>query len=307
MQAMTPEQNEQWQKAVMQAHTIGSTDSQGSFLEQWRDHRTTTFTLIALMPEKERFSFLGERLQASAKPLAEWDVPGWATLLRNRCITEGVEAKALWIFDFAFRCDVALIGMQLRYPERQSRVAAYRRLLLGFFVQGLTPVVDWVEHHDEEARRFFRDLVDLYDLISAPDSPPSKEEWEAKQRMILQQSLAEGERSVSLGLCHRLVEIALIVLHSEPERWWDATQSDLADCFFEVQQWPSHWRPSSPPITRLTGVAGFFYRRDRPQLYGWSPYHFDGPATTSDAEPVAHAFLTALESECPPPDWLPRI
>ncbi|MGC4043930.1 MAG: hypothetical protein QM758_09045 [Armatimonas sp.] len=300
---MTPEQNEQWQNAVMQAY---APDSQGVFLEQWIEHRDATFTLMALMPEKERFAFLGERLQARAKPLTEWDVPSWATLLRNRCITEGVDAKALWIFDFAFRCDIALIGIQLRYPTQQERLAAYRRLLLSFFVQGLTPVVDWVEHQEEEARRFFRDLVDLYDLISDLNSPPSKNEWQAKQRSLEHRAKAEEDLYVSLGLCYRLVEIALIVLCSEPERWWNATQSDLADCFFEVQQWPGKWRPSSPPRSRLTGVAGFFYRNDRPQLYGWSPYHFDGPATTSDAEPVAHAFLTALEAECPPPDWLPK-
>lgn len=293
LKTVTSEQNQQWQKAVLGEHS----------LEQWRDHRIAASTMASLLPEAERFAFLERLLQVGEMPLTTPDIPGWAVALRNRCATQGWEARLPWVFDFATRSEIALVGITVLYPTRDAQVEAYRRLLMSFLRKGLEPFVEWAEQQEDKPQRSYRDLLDLYDLISDPAAPPSRKEWKAKQQLLEYWQPKEIEPIRGWGLCYRLVEIAQFVLFREPEQWWDSVESDLADCFFEIHKWPERWPFRHPrPRPNLIGVAGSYNRG--PDLSGWWPYYLDGPAETSDAESVAIAYQLALEEVCPLPAWL---
>ncbi|MGC4046212.1 MAG: hypothetical protein QM758_20680 [Armatimonas sp.] len=313
---LTPELNEQWRKAVMQVVIADGAEDQEFSAELHREHWIAESTLLALMPETEQSACIASRLQHSTKYLTDWGVPGWAIELRSNCIAREWEAKEAWVSEFALRSVVALIGLQLRYPTQENRVDVYRRLLLGFFHKALEPFVEWVETSDtgkhwslygedwvnsenDERRRIYCELVDLYDFIDELDFLPSPEEWQSKQRTIthrnprIRRNMEEEGGREGFVMCARLVRIAEIVLFDEPDMWWSTTGTDLAELFFEMHQWPNKWEAGHGPRSLMDTNSSL---RPRDRHVEEEPVH---------AEPVATAYLAALEAECPPPGWLP--
>lgn len=246
---MTLEQNEAWHKAILEKYP----------LEKWSDYRNATSTLASMMPKAEYRAFLKGCLEL---PFHTWDIPGWAVELRNVSIGWSLTVpepwEEPWLFDFALRSEVALVGLQFRHPTQKARVEAYRRLLIDFLTRGSKIFVDWMEAEDDEGKLVYHDIAALYELIHGLSVPRRK----VLQRFLECRDPAQLKPRYRKLHSYRLLEILHTVLFQEPEQWWNTPDMDLARRFLELLPW--------------------------------------------DIEPdfLFQAYLSALEAECPPPDWI---
>ncbi len=119
-------------------------------------------------------------------------------------------------------------------------------------------------------------MVALYELCGHPRAA-DRIEW-VNLLIALVEQIGDATLSkahADLLVCFRCTEVVQLIVFGDEEKWWRATGADLAE-----------------------RIIGQYYRApgsnrtpDRPAING--------------AEAIATAFLIALESECPTPDWLP--
>lgn len=117
-------------------------------LEEWLNHRMAEAALLALMPEAKRFDFQKDQVQSSIIRLTGWGIPLWILDFRNRWVTMHNQP---WGREFTFRTEVALVGLQFLYLAQDARTEAYRRVVLGFVLGALRPLVDHAEASQEYA------------------------------------------------------------------------------------------------------------------------------------------------------------
>lgn len=225
-------------------------------------------------------TFSPEGLEAFEKHLrADRGAPGWAIQARSSCISRGFTALQPWVLDFALRSEVALVGLKILYPEKEKRIDLYRRLLPDFLNRALASLAE--------------DYPLLQELRSLLSTHQQEELLLAQQRKTLEDrrfglSLRDtfGEpgsdpaQQYVLRIAGECTELVRLASFADPLQWWGRgglkLANQLIDCYDER--------------IKFGGFSGS--RLERLQELGIYP-------------PVTDAFLTALEAECPPPDWLP--
>ena len=115
MQAMTPEQNEQWRRAINPLDYL------------------------------DFHALSGEGLREAASRLRQRGVPDRAIQTREWLLSPGEEEMETWKPDFGLRSECALIGAAILSPTRAE--ALFRRIFVRFAYEALRPFVEWVARH----------------------------------------------------------------------------------------------------------------------------------------------------------------
>lgn len=200
-------------------------------------------------------------------------VPGWAVDFRNYCILQGWEKKESWVPEFTLRSETGLVGLAVRYPDRAARGDAYRALLRGFYRKALEPY------------RGLPHVTRLQQLCENAEA--SRQDWDLLEKEVI--GPYTGARTLVLRSVEdacgevilRSIWIARRLFYTSPDEWWEDAEMLLGNLWIGLN------------MTRLS-----FMENNEQARAEWGSGH---------AKPVAHAFLVALETECPPPDWLPGI
>lgn len=190
--------------------------------------------------------------------------PGWAVQARNRFVFDGFQRTQPWVLQFALRSEVAMVGVPLLYPEFEERASLYRKLMLDFLHRAL--IAAPVE---------LPELETLCTLCIAPDF--SDEEW-ADLRRVIRKRLAEFTG-------YPAERVSLVV-----------TQ----DCIDAVRSYREDWWP----IEVFALPAKLTWLHEARADSALPAYQLEEMRRIGAIQPVADAFLTALEAECPTPDWI---
>ncbi len=215
-------------------------------------------------------------VRESTERLVGLGAPGWATKTRASVLTCQLRlahlTEARWLPLFALHSEVALAGLQVLYPNQEEGAPVYGRVLKHFLHHALWPFAYWPE------------IAEVCRLCALPETP-QKEFSEASmvltrvgKRTLFRKTKLDPRRNQYAFETYCLVEIAGPILYHDPETWWKEGGYDLGSRLFRM------YRPDP-----LHGEQCKELRR------------------TGPAKPLADLFLTALEAECPPPDWLPAI
>lgn len=243
---MTPEQNEQWRKA------------------------------IPLLDYGDFYALSAEGIEQSTKRiLAGRGAPGWAVTARSVTISNGWKGKETWVPSFALRSEVAMIGLNLLYPEPEAHMALYRRLLRNFTSQALAPLVDVCPLlHELHALTLgsFSDKARLSGLDQALK----------ERRLALAGQPYDQDQHFHFQRIEECVELLRLMLLEPPRQWWSRGGLHLG--------------------YYLSSFYEFHIKEDRASGSLSEEIERQGPY-----QPVADAFLAVLESECPPPDWQASI
>lgn len=259
---MTPEQNVLWQQAIMQAYPAPTPDGEICTFEQWKNHRRAEAALLSLMPEVERITFLRSRVKDSAERLADWHLPEWALEIRDFC--------ARWYYDdsvptpdFAFRTDVGLLGLQLRYSMPEERAESYNRLLLGFLSRSLRLLVDSEEvSKNAELQHDFEGFRQICCLCESESHYLDPQNW-----LDIKNTFGKGRRSIT-----------------------NRTRAPiLVDAFTRVTRRALFQIDEPGPLGRRLPMFWFYAE--------YREFHLP-------ENRIAQAFLNALETQCPTPDWI---
>lgn len=252
--------------------------------EQWQRAFPTQDYLGSYALSKKGLEAATERLQRSG-------VPDWAVRLRNNLISEGQAVREPWVPQFALRSEASMLGLQLLYSDGLERfggdwVSIHVRL--RFLHEVLRPFVEYAEQLDNEQRALLRScyqpLIQVYRITDFVDIPPEghifKEVLERAKELWLRlddnsEDLESAEGKDALQLSWKLTEE------------WDPRRRDIDTVRLSLYR-QHHWRLGKDPHDQSARLE-YHHPKQRYQ-------HF-----------LATAFLTALEAECPPPDWLPRI
>ncbi|MGC4043616.1 MAG: hypothetical protein QM758_07400 [Armatimonas sp.] len=270
---MTPEQNEQWRRTILPLtdHLTG---------DEWVAERA----MVALLPAKERvrrFIFIFGEVQ-----LANWDVPSWAREMRLAILIWRLDhVTEPWAMRFALRSVAALTGIQITTPGEAEQVLMFQRIFARFAQEVLRPFVEWVRQMQiGEARRDnYKPIMTLYDAYEGFIPPAGEEPW-----FSLYVNLSGMDEQGNRSEMHDCLRLAQVLLGNT------LIQFNLVHLFSTD---PPTWNPYS--------ITYAINRQHQCRLMtNEGDLYDDGPDYT---EPIAQAFLTALEAECPPPDWLPRI
>lgn len=267
---MTPEQHEQWQKAMMQIYPIPGPEGQECSYEQWREYQIAEASLRALMPRTRQAAFLRDRSVGSFVRLQHWPFPAWVLEVRDSCAFEFEDSRRI---EFAFRCDMALIGIYLRYSTPDARMQVYDRLLLSFIPRALRPLIEYAEKY--KLRQGFQGCYQICQLCESDGLYRDPERWEA-----IEQNTRGGYKGGAGEWPNMAVGIFAIMAHKILCDPGELTSSENL---------------TSSDRSWLGGLLGLLHSEYGP---GRSDIPEDG---------IAQAFLAALESECPPPDWLPVL
>lgn len=122
---VTPEQNEEWLSA------------------------------IPLLDYSDLHALTEKGLQQSAGRLIRGKVPSWAVLLREKLIANAWPYYS-WVPDFALRSEVALIGLQLLYPDKFDAGQIYRNVRLRLIHEALRPFVEHTEQLTAQGKDVLR-------------------------------------------------------------------------------------------------------------------------------------------------------
>lgn len=261
---MISEQREQWQKAVMRAYPVPTADGQECTLEQWQEHRRAESAMLTLLPKNERFEFVKSSVKIEAEHLADANLPDWVLTIRNACALASISFRDA---ETAFLSDVALIGMQLRYPTLEARTEAYKRLLVSFLPRVLRPLVEHTEaNQDTDLRHDLEGYFQICQLCESDGLYNSPQCW-----LDIQNNFGPGMRRRSsntraprlvVGFVRLARQVLFQIEESTSERW--LMTADTLMFYFTEEHYSA-------------GLKGYFIGRD---------------------------FLDALEAECPLPDWL---
>ncbi len=243
---ITPEQNEQWQKA------------------------------IPLLDYGDFYALSAEGIEQSTKRiLAGRGAPGWAVTARSITISNGWKGKATWVPSFALRSEVAMIGLNLLYPKPEAHMALYRRLLQDFTSQALAPLAG-VCPLLQELHALTRDPFPEEARLSGLDQALEE------RRLALAGQPYDQDQHFHLQRIWDSLKLLRLMLLEPPRQWWSRGGLHLG--------------------YYLSSFYEFYIKEDRASGSLSEEIESQDPH-----QPVADAFLAALESECPPPDWQASI
>lgn len=273
MDTMTLEQNEQWQKA------------------------------IPVLDYMDRYALSDDGLRESETRLATWGVPAWAVKLRAQLITLGwlQSNNEMWVPRFALDSETALIGLQIRYPTHTLAEHTYSRLFIRFTTIVLRPFVEYAQQADWQRRNGYKPLVKLYKLCERYLTGKVTA-WPKHLEPFPKRMLREFVNWRSL------LPLPWDRIKSESEEWaereiyWAHYNSqDLLETI------PSLLNPNPSTIRNesVTSAPARFAHNMATQYWLVRDGSSDSDRCYTDL--IAAAYLTALEAECPPPTWLPRI
>ncbi|MGC4043239.1 MAG: hypothetical protein QM758_05500 [Armatimonas sp.] len=269
---MTQEQNEQWQSAINPLDYLD-------------------------------FHALSEAGSCESETrLATWGVPAWAVKLRAQLITLGwlKSINEMWVPSFALRSETALIGLQIRYPTHTLAELTYPRLFIRFITIVLRPFVEYAQQADWYRRNGYKPLIKLYQLCERYRAIGNVAGWpkylEPFPKRVLREFLA-----------------------SCPPLPWDRIKSESEESAASEIYWayyhsqdllkaiPSLLNPNASTIrdkSVTSAPARFAHNMATQYMLGLED---STERERKHTDRIAAAFLAALEAECPPPDWLPRI
>lgn len=199
--------------------------------------------------------------------------PSWALTVRSHCIYEGRREAEAWVPEFAWRSEVAMAGVTILYPHPEDRVDFYRSLLVDFLHRVLAPLVE-----------DYPTLRGLHELLGNREQqePLLSEQLRAIEEKRLEiASLKEWNDYTSaygsaLSMAEAIIKMLTLIYFDPSQKWRTRGGLALANSLTVVHTFR---------IECLESLSEDF------------PYQ-------SPYQPVADAFLAALEAECPPPDWL---
>lgn len=270
---MTPEQEERWREAILPMAALLNG-------EQWEVQRT----LLALLPEQERvlhfLSILGN------KPFEGWGVPKWASQFWAVLLLWRLDhCTASWVPSFALRSKAALIGIPIRTPDPVAHQVIYQRVFVRFVQEALRPFAAWTEKMQpgEIWRISYKPLTALYYACESFTPPAEPEPWSRLYQRLEKLDRQPGSEAIrGRQLVGNLRNAILIQLNLEK------TISSAA-CSLN---------PNWSSVTITHGLnRQHQWRRHSKEGKSFK----DGPNYT---KLIATAYLTALEAECPAPDWL---
>ncbi|MGC4043271.1 MAG: hypothetical protein QM758_05660 [Armatimonas sp.] len=280
---MTSEQNKQWQKAILPMALGFSEES-----------RAAERTFATLLPRTERYT-RSVKLLERGDHLTNWGVPYWATDLRSTLIFFEFESLEPWHWEFAIRSETALVGVQILNPNDKNRLPIYQRIFVRFVAEVLRPMVEYAHPIVGYRQRGYKPLGKLYELCEEFTPPGNAKDWPEPDHLfppetVLVQSYEVGGAetyNVARAGHYALTEIrsifdtgdGVIKESIECSDAWEQTSflHDMTVCVNLMHRWRMGIDADS-------------------EAYVLNVY----------TEPMAQAYLAALEAECPPPDWLPR-
>ncbi|MGC4043159.1 MAG: hypothetical protein QM758_05100 [Armatimonas sp.] len=232
-----------------------------------------------------------EGLRESEIRLENWGVEAWAILFRTLLITLGWKRKdkGTWVPRFALRSETALIGLQIRYPAQIDTESVYQYIFVRFVAEALRPFVEYASKTDRRRRKGYESVVKLYRLCERYETRGKALKWPKHLEPFYKRMPIPGWRLQAGKPETREVYWA----RHMSQNWFKAITNTLNP------DTPRYWDMSSGWLTAtLTHLLDMQYK-----------WIFEGQL---DNEPhytdlIATAYLKALESECPPPNWLPDI
>ncbi|MGC4043613.1 MAG: hypothetical protein QM758_07385 [Armatimonas sp.] len=230
-------------------------------------------------------------------------VPNWAILFRSFCVYSSWQSGVNWVPEFLLRSETALLGLAIWHSDKkEAATLAYQQLAIHSVAQALKPFVKHSRNPKvgRRRRRAYKPLVKLYHLC---------------QRYLAQNSTLRWPEHIDpFPVRFRDGLVRILGLHTVVDR----LESD--ESYFA----------RTLGMDLLLGIAAILRSGSfMSDMSGMSVRHFKGLDITDlivdlsrmhrlmhDEELnngsdytrlIADAFLTALEAECPPPDWLPII
>lgn len=227
-------------------------------------------------------------LMGCSARLTRRGVPFWALRFREDLANLGQAAGGEWVPDFALRSEVALVGLQLLYPDPTEAEPVYRRTYIRFVAELLLPVVEWVARGDGRRQLACKKLLALQGQCEKFTGLFEPEDW--------------YELDYLYGRPRDDVRF-----DNEAESWLATHAQALGQEIFGelrliLEMSPSRHVPVRAWIERADYVYQLLQGSTQPRS-DWG----NGRRTTVHAETLARCFLAPLEAECPPPDWLPVI
>ncbi|MGC4043458.1 MAG: hypothetical protein QM758_06605 [Armatimonas sp.] len=272
---LTPEQNKQWRQAILPSATHLTE-------ERWRAERAF---LVLLPPEKQ---FEREEAILGGKALTNLGVPIWARRLRYAILHWRPDHLAdSWITRFLLRSQAALIGIQLSTATPAQRDRSYQRVFVRFVHEALRPFAEWASQPQLEAtrRKAYQPLINLYTLCDGFTPPADPEPWRLlfEDLSLLSENRGLPERRQALTLTSDLLRRTLARLSLD-----------------QIAPRPVMIRP-----TWSTHTLFALNRQHQWRLDGQGGESYETGANYTEL--IADAYITALEAECPSPDWLPQV
>lgn len=205
-------------------------------------------------------------------------VPGWAIELRRQCISAGWEEKEPWVPEFTLRSETALVGLQLLYPTSSARIDVYRRVFLQFYYDALKPF----ENQAEESSPALGLVRQYYEKRH---EPIVEQEWrDALKTVTSEYHNAAAGHPETLDLLTLVRSLfrdwqSVLLRPSEYDSWWNSPRTGaISDLVHRLNQ-QHQWQIEGSPADDMGGIY---------------------------TDVIAQTFLTALEAECPEPEWMPR-
>lgn len=213
-----------------------------------------------------------EGLEKSTRRLKRLHAPYWLEKFRRACIERMQRGGSVaYLPTFVIRCETAIVGICLYYRTEDACRIVYRRALFRFLREVLQPFAEWAESDSEQRRTDYRFLSAIYAACESTDRARTSP-WPELMEKI------QEERKQELSLER---DNAMSAASACIEAFFGASYTIIADVpayMVEMLERQHKWRVDGDP--------------DSPQDY---------------TELVAQAFLTAIEAECPEPEWMPRI
>ncbi|MGC4043318.1 MAG: hypothetical protein QM758_05905 [Armatimonas sp.] len=224
-------------------------------------------------------------LRESAKRLAGWRVPDWAIQLRTAIISEGWHTSQSWVPDFALRSEVALIGLQILHPDKFDAGQIYRCVRLRFLHEALKPFVEYAEQlvseHKDVLRTCYLPLLELHQVTEFTNTPPAGAAFQVIQDDTTERRKWLNRYADDLGLQEGRDAVDLATDLAQLGAKKSSAVFGICDSLNRQHHWRQGQNPEELCHTLETiDLINIHYRL------------------------IGTAFLTALESECPAPDWL---
>lgn len=235
------------------------------------------------------YAFSWEGLREAVERLMDWGVPAWAILLRDELIARGWDQEEQWVPRFALRSEAALVGLQILYPYPVVAERVQQRIFVRFVEEALWPFVEHSQQANPYLQQGYAPLVELYALCGQYQNYnySSRFPWPRVSELFPRRELdtrRPESREIFLAdtLGRRLLQALDHVEDPDDKRYWDS--KSVEDIERLVEMWNTQ--------------------------HQWSNAIASGksqPEEMSYLKRVASAFLMALETACPAPDWLPSV
>lgn len=206
--------------------------------------------------------------------LAQWQVASWTIAVRRSCIQQMAQESSPYLPTFVVGCEVALVGLSLLPPEPGAGGVLYNTLFRRFIPEAFLPLLKRMETaSDPRLRRDYQPLIQICRLCNSPALSASKRRWTSLESDMLQYRRAN--QPPEIAALHELISTTIF----------------LAQYILTRPESPTP-RAMMPKLIRALSVQHQW------QLHG----NLDSKSGYTHL--TAQAFLTALETQCPAPDWI---